>query len=141
MKNVSFLEKAAIFDFISPDSISEGALTTSQIDRLLGHELMENWIIGPEKMRPIMEDIQKARESRILVSEAQKNEQISEVKKNAIREIYSEEQCLRMKVRLEEMGYVFFKLTKEKWHLSVWPPPGLLRQKALRPGSIPFLQP
>ena len=114
LKNVSFLEKAAIFDFISPESISEGALTAAQIDRLLGHELMENWIIGPEKMRPIMEGIQKARESRILVSEAQKNDQISEVKKNAIHEIYPEEQCLRLKVRLEEMGYVFFKLDERE---------------------------
>jgi hypothetical protein len=110
LENVSFLEKAAIFDFISPDSISEEALTTPQIDRLLGHELMEHWIIGPEKMRPVLEGIQKAKESRILVSEAQKRVQISEVKKNAIYEIYSEEQCLRMKGRLEEMGYVFFKL-------------------------------
>jgi hypothetical protein len=110
MKNVSLLEKAAIFDFISPDSISEDVLTTSQIDRLLGHELMKTWIISPEKMRAVMEDIQKVRESRILVSEAQKGEQISEVKKKAIHEIYSEEQCLRIKGRLEEMGYVFFKL-------------------------------
>ena len=69
-------------------------------------------------MRPIIEDIQKARESRILVSEAQKNEQISEVKKNAIHEIYSQEQCLRMKVRLEEMGYVFFK--KKESSIRAW---------------------
>ncbi len=59
-------------------------------------------------------DIQKTRESRILVSEAQKREQISEVKKKAIRETYSEEQCLRMKRRLEEMGYVFFKLDERE---------------------------
>jgi hypothetical protein len=114
LKNVSFLDKAAIFDFISPDSISEETLTASQIDRLLRHELMENWIIGPEKMHPVLEDIQKTRESRILVSETQKREQVSEVKKNAIHEIYSEEQCLRMKGRLEEMGYVFFKLDERE---------------------------
>ncbi len=114
LRNVSLLEKAAINDFISPDSISEETLTASQIDRLLEHELMQNWIIGPEKMRPVMEDIQKARESRILVSEAQKREQISEVKKKAIHEIYSEEECLRIKGRLEEMGYVFFKLDERE---------------------------
>ena len=114
LNNVSFLEEAAIFDLISPDSISEEALTASQIDRLLGHELMENWIIGPEKMGPVLEGIQKARESRILVSEAQKREQIEEVKKNAIHEIYSEEQCLRVKARLEEMSYVFFKLDERE---------------------------
>jgi len=114
LENVSFLEKAAIFDFISPDSISKEALTVSQIDRLLGHELMQEWIIDPEKMRPVMEDIQKARETRILISEAQKAEQISEVKKKATLEIYSDEQCLRMKGRLEEMGYVFFKLDESE---------------------------
>ena len=75
---------------------------------------MQEWIIDPEKMRPVMEDIQKARETRILISEAQKTEQISEVKKKATHEIYSDEQCLRMKGRLEEMGYVFFKLDERE---------------------------
>lgn len=114
LKNVSFLGNAAIFNFISPDSISEEILTDSLINRLLAHELMENWIIDPEKLGPVIENIQKTRESRILVSEAQKREQISEVKKKAIHEIYSEEQCLRMKGRLEEMGYVFFKLDERE---------------------------
>ena len=114
LKNVSFLEKAAIFDFISPNSISEETLTDSQIDRLLGHELMENWIIDSEKIGPVIEDIQKTRESRILVSEAQKREQISQVKKKAIHEIYTEEQCLRMKGRMEEMGYIFFKMEERE---------------------------
>jgi hypothetical protein len=113
VENVSFLERAPIFDYISPDSISKEALTPSQIDRLLGHELMRGWIIDSKKMRPVMEDIQKTEESRILVSEVQKREQISEVKRKAIHEIFSTTQCLRMKRRLEEMGYVFFKL-KEK---------------------------
>ncbi len=114
LKNVSLLEKAAIYDFISPGSISEEALTVSQLDRLLEHELMQTWIMSPDKIRPVMEDIQKARESRILVSEAQKIEQISEVKNRAIHEIYSKEECLRVKGRLEEMGYVFFKLEERE---------------------------
>ena len=114
LRNVSFLEKAAIFDFISPDDVPEEALTTSQIDRILGHELMESWIIRPEKMRLVMEEIQEARESRILVSEAQKREQINEVKKRAIHEIYSEGECLRIKGRLEEMSYVFYKMDERE---------------------------
>jgi hypothetical protein len=114
LNNVSFLEKPAVSDFISQDSVPEEVPSSSQIDRLLGHELMESWIIGPEKIRPMMEEIQKVRESRILVSEAQKREQINEVKKRAIHEIFSEEECLRMKGRLEEMGYVFFKLDERE---------------------------
>ena len=114
LRNVNFLEKAAVLDFISPDNVSEEPLTASQIDRLLGHELMERWIISPEKIRPMMEEIQKARESRILVSEVQKREQINEVKKRAIHEIYSEGECLRIKGRLEEMGYVFYKLDERE---------------------------
>lgn len=114
LKNISFLDQAAIYDLIPRDSISKEGLTASLIDKLLGHELMQTWIIDPEKMNVLIEDIRRVQESRILVSEAQKTEQISELKRKAITKIYSEEKHLLLKWRLEEMAYVFFKLDEEE---------------------------
>ena len=114
LENVSLLEQSAIYDFIPTDSISEPSLTTSQIEKLFSHELMKTWIIDPDKLKPLMEDIQRVKESRILVSDAQKTDQINEAKRKTISEVYSEGKRLLMKGRLEEMAYFFFKLEEEE---------------------------
>jgi hypothetical protein len=114
LENVSLLEQSAIYDLIPFDSSSEGSLTSSQIEKLLSHELMKTWIIDPDEIRPLVKDIQTAKESRILVSDAQKTEQISEAKRKTTREIFSEDKRLLMKWRLEEMAYFFFKLEEEE---------------------------
>jgi hypothetical protein len=120
LENVSLLSRSVIYDFIPPGSSSKESLTASQIDKLLGHELMKTWIIHPEKMNALMEEIQNVKESRILVSEAQKTERINELKRKAITEIYSEEKRPLLKWRLEEMAYIFFKLDEEEMvHLSL----------------------
>jgi hypothetical protein len=114
LENVSLLEQSAVYDLIPLDSISKGSLTRSQIERLLDHELMKTWIIDPDRLKPLTEDIQKVKESRILVSDAQKTDQINEARGKAVSEIYSEDKRLLMKWRLEEMAYFFFKLEEEE---------------------------
>lgn len=114
LESVSLLEQSAIYDLMPFDSLSEEGLTSSQIEKLLAHELMKTWIIDPDKIKPLVEDIQKVKESRILVSDAQKTEQITEAKRKATREIFSEDKRLLMKWRLEEMAYFFFKLNEEE---------------------------
>ncbi len=114
LENVSLLEQSAVYDLIPPDSTSKGSLTRSQIERLLDHGPMKTWIIDPDKLKPLTEDIQKVKESRILVSDAQKTDQINEARRKAISKIYSEEKRLLMKGRLEEMAYFFFKLEEEE---------------------------
>ncbi|MGD9041568.1 MAG: hypothetical protein PVH82_18145, partial [Desulfobacteraceae bacterium] len=114
LENVSLLEKSAVHDLVPLSRLSEGSLTSSQIERLLSHELMKTWIIDPEEIKPLVEDIQKVKESRILVSDAQKTEQITEAKRKITREIFSDEKRQLMKRRLEEMAYFFFKLEEEE---------------------------
>ena len=114
LENVSLLEHPLAYDLIPLDSVSISGLTSSQIERLFAHELMKTWIIDQEKIKPLMEDIQKVKESRILVSDAQKTDQINEAKRKTIRETYSGDNRLLMKWRLEEMAYFFFELKEEE---------------------------
>ncbi len=114
LENVSLLEHPAVYDLIPLDNISKASLTPSQIDKLLSHELMKTWIIDKEKIKPLMEDIHNVKESRILVSDAQKTDQINEAKRKATSEIFSEDKRLLVKWRLEEMAYLFFKMNEEE---------------------------
>ena len=113
VENVPFLERPAIYDLVPPETISSEVLTGSLIRKLLEHPLMETWIVDPETIKPLVGEIIKAEESRILISEAQKTSRINELKETGVAGIYSGEKKVLLKSRLEEMAYVFFKLKEE----------------------------
>jgi hypothetical protein len=115
LENVELLEKPVIYTLIPPDSITQDILTDSQIKKLLAHPLMQSWIVDPEKIASILEDIKNAKESPILVSEEQKAARISEIKESAVSEIYSDTERARIKSRLEEMAYVLLKSEAEEY--------------------------
>ena len=59
-------------------------------------------------------------ESPIIISEGQKKNRINEIKEKAVRDLFPNEERLRVKGDLEEMAYVFFKLGDEVMsHLSM----------------------
>jgi len=113
LENVSLLERSVIYDFIPFESVSREILTPSQIDQLLGHELMKSWIIDPNNLKPLMDEIQKVEESPIFISEEQKTNRINEVKESGIAKLYPDSKRLLLKNRLEEVAHVFFKSEEE----------------------------
>lgn len=119
-ENVPLLERAMVYEFLSTDNLPGDALTASQVDKLLNHPMMVSWIANPDKVKPLMEEIEKVQESPILVSEIQKTERIHEIKAKAIGDIYPRERRWRIKERLEEMAFIFFKQDEEDFaHLAL----------------------
>lgn len=114
LENAPVLARPVVYDYIPETSISETILTDSQLRELFDHELMESWLIEIEALRPFMEDMFKVQESPIVLTEAQKSDRIREIKEKCIGEIFSPERRKLLKRRLEEMGYIFFKLGKEE---------------------------
>jgi hypothetical protein len=101
-------EKPVIFDVISPEEISEEILTPSQIEKLLNHKLMESWGMEPEETESLVNEIQEAKDSPILLNDIQRQERVDEIKMKALSDVYSEERRRLEKRRLEEMAYVFY---------------------------------
>lgn len=114
LENAPPLARPVVYDCIPEMSISDTILTDSQLMELLDHELMEFWLIELEALRPFMEDMFKVEESPIVLTEAQKADRIREIKEKCMVKIFSPERRELLKRRLEEMGYVFFKLGKEE---------------------------
>ena len=120
LENVSLLDRPVIYDFIPFDTVSEKTLTDSQIDKLLGHKLMESWIIDADQIKPLADEISEAEKSPIIVSGGQSANRIDEIKQKGITELYQDPKRLLLKNRLEEMAYVFLKLDEEEYsHLSL----------------------
>lgn len=115
LDNVDLLERPAIYEHLSPDSIARDILTESRTKKLLTHPLMQSWIIDPDKTAPILEEIKNAKESPILISEEQKAARISGIKESAVSNIYSDSERARLKSRLEEMAYVFLKSEEDEY--------------------------
>jgi len=115
MEKITRLEKSPVFDYITAETLSLDSLTDSQVEKLLNHELMESWIIDPEALKPVIEEIVKTEESRILVTENQKSERIEEIKEKALITIFNDDKKANIKNRLEEMAFIFYKLDSEDY--------------------------
>lgn len=115
LENVTLLEQAAIYESIPLEGFSKEILTSSQIDKLFGHELMKSWIIDPDTINPLAEELAKVEESPIHISDGQKTNRINEIKEKGIKQLFPDSKRLILKNRLEEMALVFLKLDEEEY--------------------------
>jgi hypothetical protein len=107
------IERPEAYRLLPPEVVSSDLLSDSQLQRLFEHKLMATWIIDLRSLRPLIEEIGKAEESRIFISEGQRLEHIHRIKYEGIPKIFSEARKLSLKYRLEEMAYVFLKSDEE----------------------------
>ena len=115
LENVSLLDQAPIYDHIPKTTVSQETLTDSQIEKLFSHPLMTFWIISPEKIGPLLQEVLKAEDSPILLSETQKAERVNAIKEKAVKELYPESERDILRRRLEEMAYIFFKRDESEY--------------------------
>jgi len=113
LDNTSGVERPEVYRLLPPETISPDLLTESQLERLFEHELMAPWLIDLKSLRPLIEEIRKAEESRIFISEGQRLEHIHRIKYEGATRLFSEARRLGLKYRLEEMAYVFLKSAEE----------------------------
>lgn len=109
------LEKPIAYKQFASDPASKPTLTESQIQRLLNHDRMATWTVAPEELGPVIEEINQAEQSRILISEIHRVERIHQIKQASIGKLYPEARRAIIKQRLEEMAYVFLKSGEEPY--------------------------
>ena len=114
LKNAPVLARPVVYDCIPETSISDTILTDAQLWEFFNHELMDSWLIDPDALRPCMADMLNVHDSPIVLTEAQKSARIREIKEKCMADIFPAEKRDLLKRRLEEMGYIFFKLGKEE---------------------------
>jgi hypothetical protein len=113
LKNAEPLARPAVTEFIPLSSIHPGVLTETQVQRLLSHELTASWTMDPEKLHTLTQEIHRAEESPIFISEAQRREHIFRIKEEGIPKIFGEKDSETLRTRLQETAYVFFRIGQE----------------------------
>ena len=74
---------------------------------------MASWAVAPERLGLLMEEIKRAEESPIFISEAQRRERISSIKEEGIAKIFRGKDREVLRNRLQETAYLFFKIGEE----------------------------
>ena len=114
LENVTILDRPIIYDFVS-EIPGDSTLTNSQLGKLFDHKLMDSWLIDFEGLKPFMEDILKVEGSPIVLSDAQKADQIRQIKDKSLEELFPGPSRALLKHNLEEMAYFFFKLDQDEY--------------------------
>ena len=114
LEKTTLLDRAIIYDVVS-EIPNEGILTDIQLEKLFGHNLMGSWLIDFEDLKPFMEDILKVEGSPIVLSDAQKADQIRQIKDKSIKALFPRPGRDRLKHNFEEMAYFFFKLDQNEY--------------------------
>jgi len=77
---------------------------------LLKEDLLRNWVIEAERIRPHLEQLEEIEGSRIIVHPLQKKERMDAFYREAAREILSDASCrTSWRRRLEDAAWVFYK--------------------------------
>ena len=97
---------------MSKESVSDITLTESLLNKLFQHKFMEFWLLDFERIKPLIEKIHNIEESSIILTDAQKSEQIRQIKEKCFTELFPEHTKARLKRRFEEMAYVFHNLNE-----------------------------
>ena len=113
LENSEPLDRPVVSDFIPMDSVTADMLTPTQLERLLRHDLMISWTLDAEKSRPLSEEITRAQESPIFISEGQRREHVNKIREESIVKLFGEKERMTFRTRLQEMAFVFFKIGDE----------------------------
>ncbi len=116
LENAVLMDSPVIYDFIPEDQDDTKIMTDSQLETLFQHKLMEAWLIDFERLRPFVEELLKAEDSPIVLSDGQKSDQAGRIKEKAMDELFPASERALLKRRLEEMAFVFFKLEEEEYY-------------------------
>jgi hypothetical protein len=82
--------------------------------RLLDEPEFRFWIVDEDWMKPYLERVEQAHESRLVLNEAQKEERVSAIVRDAAREIFAGETGRTFARRMEDMALYLFETGREE---------------------------
>ena len=110
--NITPLDRPAIYESIDIKDVDDENLTKKNLFFLFEDDCMASWILDPDKLKPVIEEIIKVDSSPIVLSEEQKNIRIDEIKEKSMTEIFPDSMLKALRDMLEEMAHFFHRQEK-----------------------------
>lgn len=98
-----------IYQFISKEEVLERPSLLKASEGLFEVSPFSLWFLDPDEVKPYAEELKRAEESPLALTDAQKAERREGIISKALEELFPEERRLSFKRRLEEMAYILWK--------------------------------
>jgi len=103
-----------IYSYLETDGIVENDRVLMRAGDLLKTDLFNSWLIEEDQIQPYADAVWEAEESKIVLTQIQKEARFQEIYQKALSELFPEGKRLLYKRRLEEMAYVLLKLERQE---------------------------
>ena len=103
-----------IYSTLQADEIAGDDRMLRKGGDLLKADLFSSWRIEEDQIRPYADEVWGAEQSKIVLSQAQKEMRFQGIYQKALTELFSEERKFLYQRRLEEMAYVLLKLGRDE---------------------------
>jgi len=107
-------ERPLIYFFLQADEIAGDDRILRRGGELLKADVIYSWRIEEDKIRPYAEEVWEAEESKIVLTQTQKEARFQGIYQKALTELFTNERRFLYQRRLEEMAYIFLKLKREE---------------------------
>jgi hypothetical protein len=107
-------KRALIYSILQADEIAGDDRILRRGGELLKADVISSWRIEEDQIRPFADEVWEAEESKIVLSQPQKETRFQGIYQKALSELFNSEERFLYQRRLEEMAYIFFKLGREE---------------------------
>ena len=103
-----------IYTYLQADEIVKEDRILGRAGSLLKADVFYGWRIEADQIQPYVEAVKEAEESKIILTQIQKEARFQEIYQKVLSELFSGERKALYQRRLEEMAYFLFKLGRER---------------------------
>jgi len=107
-------QRPLIYSFLQANEIAGDDRILRRGGELLKADVISSWRMDEDEIRPYAEEVWGAEESKIVLSQPQKEVRFQGIYRKALSELFTNERRFLYQRRLEEMAYIFFKLGREE---------------------------
>ncbi len=107
-------ERPLIYSFLQANKIAGDDWILQRGGELLKADVISSWRMDEDEIRPYAEEVWGAEESKIVLTQPQKEARFQGIYRKALSELFTNERRFLYQRRLEEMAYIFFKLGREE---------------------------
>jgi hypothetical protein len=107
-------ERPLIYSFLQADGVAGDDRILRKGGELLKADVISSWRIEEDQIRPYADEVWEAEESKIVLSQPQKEARFQGIYQRALSDLFTNEKRFLYQRRLEEMAYIFFKLGREE---------------------------
>lgn len=133
-------DKPPMYHVVSPEEIRGQPAWLAQAPQLFEVKEFQGWHLPPDAVQKYREEIKRAVDSPIIVSQALQQERVEAVQKRTLREIFDTEKRALYRSRLEEMAYLLWQTKRPDEAKRAFASALALQGEGIDPAEHPFLR-